>query len=157
PGGDQNGQHQRVKGDGLFRHAEGGAPQGEHQHQNGDEQGLLAPELGHQGGNAPVNGPGFAHNPQKPAHHEDKGGDVDGLVQPLQGGGEHRGDGLALLGNLLIGARHRLPLRSRLVASGGDDPGENGHHQQQGEENGVGGGHAKGFHSVPPYGEMNTG
>ena len=156
-GGDHHRDHERVEREALLGHAVRRAAEGEDDHQDRDHPAFPAAELGHQPRDAGLDRPGPHGHAQEAADHDDEQGDVDGPeqdavvvvadvalvvldpVEPVDRGGQGVDqDALGIAVDRGVGPRDRCPVLVQLVGARRDDPGEDGHQDDQREEDGVG-------------------
>lgn len=102
-------------------------PQGKGAHQNRDEQLFFSFQQADNIGDTGVQGARLGHYPKKSTYHKDKSGDINGLVEPLQGGHEDGRKRLALAFHLMVGASDGFSVLLVVILPGGNDPGQYGH------------------------------
>ena len=157
-GGDHHRDHQGVEGEALLGHPVRGPADGEHRHQERDEQAFLAPEPRHQAADACLDRPGLHGDAEEATDHDDEQGDVDGAeqrpavvvvdvpglvldaVEAVDRGGQRVDDDpLRVRLDLVVGARYGLPFLGQVVGARRHQPGGDGGEHDEGEQDGVGG------------------
>ena len=92
--GEQRGGEQRVERDGLLAEAVAGAHDGEHGHDGGDEDRLVAVQRAHERGDARIEGTELVHDAQAAAEQQQEQRDLDAVEEAGDGRREdvgHRG------------------------------------------------------------------
>ena len=117
-------QQQRIKCNGFLGHAEGGPAQCKGTHENGNQHAASVAQLAYNGYNACIHCPGFAHDTQKAAHHQDKYRNLNGFVKALQRRFCHRPDALTAAAHLGIAARNGRAVLQIVILSRRKNPGQ---------------------------------
>ena len=138
----ENGNQQGEEGHGLLPHAICRSPKPEGQHQDGDHPLLPAAQALDDAAHPGVHGPRLHHHAQKAPYHQDKDADVHRVIEPGEGGLQHRSHALGAGGHGVVGPGHRHLVHIR-VGPCRDQPGGKGHQDDEQEQDGVGRGHTE--------------
>ena len=141
-----------IKSQGLFRHAVGRATQSKKRHQYRDHPYLSALQPMHGAAYAGVDGPGGVHHPQKATEEEYEQGNINGIgriaVRVIEARRRCQHDidkalRVGLDGFISAGHRNFTPdffIHGPFVLAGWNNPGQRCDHNDQQEQNRIGGG-----------------